>query len=293
MNPRGSESVRVRNTAARVSLRRDRDRPRPLRLGLVQADTRDSGSVNMQNGTRRSRVVRIASGQIVAHDAEIVEGDVGELRTSSAVADGPHSRSPWFRDAHSRRYLPRASTSTPASSSPMPSVFGVRPAAISRSVPLVMLHAAVCVFDMHAGCARPSVPRPPVQGRHSASRRCPRRETVREAQRRHPASSRLASCGPLSITVTREPKRRMACVQFETDIAAADDDKVRYGTRSRSSACTWVMGDASARPGTVGIACASAEAQDHAICRWMTRSAATVERDADCFRRHESAVAHD
>ena len=79
--------------------------------------------------------------------------------------------------------------------------------------------------------------------------------------------------------------------QFETDIAAADDDKVRRGP-VKIERLHVGHGRRVGQAGHGGDACASAEAQDHAICG-DDPFAATVERDADCFRRHESAVAHD
>ena len=83
---------------------------------------------------------------------------------------------------------------------------------------------ALCVFDM-TRIARPSVPQQP-SGWHSATPRCPRRETVREAQRRHRRLLGSRAAG-LSRSPWRANQNGEGLRQFEADIAAADDDKVR------------------------------------------------------------------
>ena len=59
IKPRGSDSVRVRNTAAMGVFARRYSMPRLFASDWFNPTRASSGSVNMQYGTRRFRVVRL------------------------------------------------------------------------------------------------------------------------------------------------------------------------------------------------------------------------------------------
>ena len=144
----------------------------------------------------------------------------------------------------------------------MPSVFGVRPAAISRSVASITC-ARLCIFDIHANLLAGSS----LDSRDGGIQQHLDALVAKQFEKRSPDIGILSARELRTSLDHRDARAKTAngLRQFEADIAAADDDKVSRDAleierlnvgHGRSLDQTW----------HVGVGCASAEAQDHTIC---------------------------
>jgi hypothetical protein len=85
-----------------------------------------------EHDIRNEPITRLAvpAGHVVPDDPEIIDRHVRELRTASAFADRPDAGGGRLQSLIDLK--PRVSTAIPASSSPIPAVFAMRPVATSR-----------------------------------------------------------------------------------------------------------------------------------------------------------------
>jgi len=107
MNPRGSDSVRVRSTADIGIVASRYAMPRAFASDSF-SPTRASAGIG-EHAVRHEPIARRlgAAVQRVAQDPKVVERDMRELRAASAVADGPHTGSRRFKTVVDDNVAPR------------------------------------------------------------------------------------------------------------------------------------------------------------------------------------------
>ncbi len=207
-----------------------------------------SGSVNRQNGTCRPVVtwwtpLRLSRTTRKSSSAMCVNcGLPAQSPTAHTSAADVRSRSSTFTK-------PRSSVSTPASSSPIFSVFGARPLATRRCVPSI-----ATVDPSRVACSPTDSPDDP----STRSMLVPVRTSIPSSSQsacrasETSGSSRCASRSFRSTMVTRLPKRRKA---WASSRPTYPPPRIRRwpGRWSRSRASMCVRSRASRRPGIGSI----------------------------------------
>jgi len=137
MKPSVSPVACARSTAFMGSLATRILTPRRSAFALAQAHMRKRRVGEHAIGNEAIVRVSAPSGEIVTHDAKVVLGYMREQRAAGAIAKRQTSGA-----LVSSRSLtltkPRSVSSTPALSSPMPAVFGMRPAATRIWLPSIV-----------------------------------------------------------------------------------------------------------------------------------------------------------
>ena len=134
--PRVSPRATARSTAAIGIFARRYAMPCRFASDSFKPTRASSGSVNIQNGMRRSRVVRLPPFRLSRTTRKSSKATCVNcgLPAQSPIAQTPAAL---VSKRSFTLIYPRASRSTPAASRPIPWVLGVRPVAISRSVPSI------------------------------------------------------------------------------------------------------------------------------------------------------------